>query len=71
MRYENIHMGFSCGGDGNVRGGHFTPSTIRQKISGLREALDELYTQQAAGRGAQRRTGVMGQIAALKQAGLR
>lgn len=39
----DLRLGFSCEGDGNVRGGHFTPATIQAKIDGLYQALAELY----------------------------
>jgi hypothetical protein len=31
-----------------VRGGHFTPTAIRQKLASLEESLAELFTAQAA-----------------------
>jgi hypothetical protein len=43
LAQSDSRLGFSCEGDGNVRGGHFTPVTIQAKIAGLRETLAELY----------------------------
>jgi hypothetical protein len=37
---RDSRLGFSGEGDGNVRGGHFNPFTIGQKMSELRQALD-------------------------------
>ena len=39
---QDSRLGFSGEGDGNVRGGHFNPFTIRQKITELRRDLDSL-----------------------------
>ncbi len=39
---QDSRLGFSCEGDGNVRGGHFNPYTIGEKINGLRATLKEL-----------------------------
>ncbi len=41
---SDSRLGFSCEGDGNVRGGHFTAATVRAKIEGLQGTLDSLYT---------------------------
>jgi hypothetical protein len=40
---HNSLLGFSCEGDGNVRGGHFTAATVAAKRDGLSKTLDLLY----------------------------
>lgn len=36
------NLGFSCEGQGTVRGGYFTPATIKEKIRELEETLKEI-----------------------------
>lgn len=44
---RDSRLGFSCEGDGNVRGGHFTAATIAAKIEGLSRTLEDLYTRKS------------------------
>ena len=46
---QDSRLGFSCEGDGNIRGGHFTPATIRAKIKDLQETLNGLYQSEKEG----------------------
>jgi hypothetical protein len=39
---RDSRLGFSCEGDGNVRGGHFNAYTIEQKVADLRQSLDKM-----------------------------
>ncbi len=39
---QDSRLGFSCEGDGNVRGGHFNAFTIEQKIADLQQSLQTL-----------------------------
>jgi hypothetical protein len=40
---RDSRLGFSCEGDGNVRGGHFNPFTIEQKVIDLQQTLASLH----------------------------
>jgi hypothetical protein len=40
---QDSRLGFSCEGDGNVRGGHFNAFTIEKKVADLRQSLDQLF----------------------------
>lgn len=42
---HDSRLGFSCEGDGNIRGGHFTAATAAAKIEGLKCTLAHLYEQ--------------------------
>jgi len=40
----NSFIGFSCEGQGGVRGGYFTPETIEEKLHYLEETISEIQT---------------------------
>lgn len=40
------NLGFSCEGQGTVRGGYFTPATIREKLGELEETIREVSSKE-------------------------
>jgi len=42
LTQNNSILGFSCEGQGSVRGGYFTPGTIEEKLIYLDETISEL-----------------------------